>query len=156
MEIFFKILIMVVISAAGGLIFRSWLESKRADKKQVAFLNEMVKRAEGKFQANYNTLTPDSLNESFGGGYSMFFNNFPYRIESIGEAMKMYEGVMKDGQKQSVFNQKIVLLSDSSAVVTYNWIRGANSGKTTHVWKMDKMHGWKLVHDHTSYNAAGR
>lgn len=156
METFFKILIMVVISAAGGLIFKSWLERKRADKKQVAFLNEMVKKAEGKFQGNYNTTNPDGLTDSFGSGYSMFFNNFPYRIESVGEAMKMYEGVMKDGQKQSVFNQKIILLSNTSAIVTYNWIRGGNSGKTTHVWMMDRLHGWKLVHDHTSYNAAGK
>lgn len=156
MDTFFKILIMIVISAAGGLIFRSWLERKRADKKQVAFLNDMVKKAEGKFQNNYNGTAPDSLKDAFGGNYSMFFNNFPYRIESVGEAMKMYEGVMKDGQKQSVFNQKIILLSDSSALVTYNWIRGGNSGKTTHVWRMDSMQGWKLVHDHTSYNASGK
>lgn len=154
MEPFFKILIMIVIATAGGLIFRSWLERKRADKKQVAFLNEMVKKAEGKFQQNYNSSNPDSLKDSFGAGFSLFFNNFPYRIESIGEAMKMYEGVMKSGEKQSVFNQKIMLLSDSSAIVTYNWIRGGNSGKTTHVWKKDSVQGWKLVHDHTSNNKA--
>ncbi|MCA9742505.1 MAG: hypothetical protein H6695_11080 [Deferribacteres bacterium] len=156
MDTFFKILIMIVIASAGGLIFRSWLERKRADRKQVAFLNDMVKKAEGKFQNNYNGTAPDTLKDAFGGGYSMFFNSFPYRIENAGEALKMYEGVMKDGVKQSVFNQKIILLSESSALVTYNWIRGGASGKTTHVWRLEHGQGWKLMHDHTSHNAGGK
>lgn len=155
MDVFFNIAIIVVIAVAGGLVFKSWLDRQRAEKKQSAFLLDMVKKAEGQFQKLYSGTEPDKIADILGGGYSLFLNNFPYRVDNIGEALRMYEGIMKSGEKQSVFNQKISLLSDSSAIVTYNWMRAGSTGKTTHIWKMDKgRSGWRLVHDHTSQNPA--
>jgi len=152
MDQFFIVLGIIIFAISGGHIFRVWLDGKVKKRKATKWLHERVGIAEGKFQKAYSSLKPDEIAALLGGGFSMFFKNFPYRIENKGEAMKRYEEVMKGDQRLSVFNQKIIILSEESALITYNWMRGSITGKTTHVWARDPSTGWKLKHDHTSFN----
>lgn len=156
METLYGFLMMMIIVVAGYAIFMIKYGKKKQAKPAKdanAFVIESVNKAEGKFQKSFNGTNPDEVKAQFGSPFTLFVSGFPYRIENADQAVKShYKSVMIDGVEQAVYNQKTVPLSDHSAFVTYNWIRGDKSGITTHIWKHDQQKGWLLVHDHTSFN----
>ncbi len=151
MDTLFKVIIMVTVAVSGGLMFRSWLENQRKAKKRKTFVQDMAKKAEGGFQNALKGQDTDDVKAYVSGAYSLFLRDLPYRHEGPGEAMKYYSDLMKDGASQTMFNKKFMMLGSSTAIVTYNWTKGKNSGKTTQIWRVEKG-SWKIVHDHTSLN----
>ncbi len=160
MDSIWVIAIIVVISVSSGLLFNSWMASKTRQKKKTEILGKMVSKVEASYREQFIKKNTEAVKRTLNGKFSLFLRGNPYRIDGIGEAMKWLEQAMTELQTMSVHNQAVQLLSEDVALITFTFTgKGLRAdkpfegtGKTTHVWIRDKMKGWTLIHEHTSYN----
>ncbi len=152
----FAFLIILIIVTALGLMYKSWLEKKQGGKdtssKREEILTNMLKKKEGDYQKRFGDKQLDELKSLLAKDFSLLVRGIPYRIDGVNEAMKWLQKAMEEASGQSIFDQKATLINQDAAIVTFNWLRGGSSGKTTHIWRYDDREGWELLHEHTSYN----
>ena len=160
LESLLTVLVILVVAAASAMLVKTSLEKKQEQKKRSEILKLQASKVEGNFRSVFMDNNIDAVKSKLGGNFSLFLRGNPYRIDGVKEALKWYKEAMTELQTMSVHNQSTLLLSDDVALVTFTFsgkgLRAdkpfEGTGKTTRIWKHDKMKGWMLVHEHTSYN----
>ncbi|KAA3615388.1 MAG: DUF3225 domain-containing protein [Calditrichaeota bacterium] len=152
----FTFLIILIFVTAFGLMYKSWLDKKQSGKetrkkKQEILINILKKKAEY-YQSKFVANDIEEIKLMLAKDYSLLVRGIPYRIDGIDEAVKWLQKAMEESPGQSIIDQRITLINDDAGIITFNWLRGGASGKTTHVWRHQFDDGWHLVHEHTSYN----
>ncbi|KAA3660951.1 MAG: hypothetical protein DWQ10_05555 [Calditrichaeota bacterium] len=152
----FAFLVIVIIVTALGLMYKSWLEKRQGGKdtvkKKDEIISNMLKKRVGDYISDFAGKNLEDIANVLAKDYSLLTRNSPYRIDGDKDGLNFIQKAMEEAAGQTIFDQKLTMINSDAAVVTFNWQRGSNSGKTSHVWRYVDGKGWELVHEHTSFN----